>query len=187
MSKCGVLDHPCPNMETMTSRMTSWVTNNRLAIQVQYSTFLPLVTHNTFKVSITSKYFWCHLWVNHRQLVWFNMYILHFNSFDQTHGALAYIWGICMSYNLTQEPLTILVFTSQNSRGSDPGVSTSSVPVTHSGGELYKVEIPMTQSMECHHIHFLVFRATRGQLDSSQYLWTYTLYVRCARDAEYTY
>ena len=61
------------------------------------------------------------------------------------------------------------------------------VAVTHSGGELYKVEIPMTQSMECHHIHFLVFRATRGQLDSSQYLWTYTLYVRCARDAEYTY
>ena len=40
------------------------------------------------------------------------------------------------------------------------------VAVTHSGGELYKVEIPMTQSMECHHFHFLVFRATWGQLDT---------------------
>ena len=36
--------------------------------ELQYSTFLPVVTHKTFKVSITSRYFWCHLWVNHRQL-----------------------------------------------------------------------------------------------------------------------
>ena len=49
-------------------------------------------------------------------------------------------------------------------RGSDPGVSTSSVPVTHSGGELYKAEIPMAQSMECHYIHFHVLWATRGQM-----------------------
>ena len=40
-----------------------------------------------------------------------------------------------------QELLIVLVLTSPSSRAPDPGVNTSYVAVTHSGGELYKAEM----------------------------------------------